>query len=194
VYSGANFEEVKTQWTEAAADRVRPAEDTGVSSVQSWGSGTEIISGQQISQWEEDGRMQNPVQWRTLVLPVLNCRVPVGVNWVVIIQVESWENKSRRWYVDATSLLLRPLDSGVSIAEPRGHPDLKIWALSTDLGPVYYKFLKLITDKDYPFQMRPPDYNLHHLFFPPPQNVNRRRFLKRCSLKTPKSMANIKRN
>jgi hypothetical protein len=29
VYSGENSE-VKTQWTEAADDRVRPAEDTGV--------------------------------------------------------------------------------------------------------------------------------------------------------------------
>jgi len=38
VYSGANSEEVKTQWTEAAAEPVRPAEDTGVSSDQSWGS------------------------------------------------------------------------------------------------------------------------------------------------------------
>jgi len=38
VYFGENSEEVKTQWTEAAADRVRPAEDTGVSSVLSWGS------------------------------------------------------------------------------------------------------------------------------------------------------------
>jgi len=33
VYSAANSEEVKTQWTEAVADCVRPAEDTGVSSV-----------------------------------------------------------------------------------------------------------------------------------------------------------------
>jgi hypothetical protein len=95
VYSGANSEEVKTQWTEAAADRVRPAEDTGVSSVQSWEfmgqscSGTEIISGQQTGQWKEDGRIQNPVQWQILVLAVLNCRVPVGVNWVVIIEVGS---------------------------------------------------------------------------------------------------------
>ena len=83
----------------------------------------------------EDGRIQNPVQRQPLVLAVLNCRVPVGVNWVVIIEVGSRGNKSRRWHVDATSSLLRPLDSGVSSVEPRDQPDLKIWALSTGLDP-----------------------------------------------------------
>jgi len=48
-----------------------------------------MTSGQQIGQWKEDGRIQNPVQWQTLVLAVLNCRVPVGVNWAVTIEVGS---------------------------------------------------------------------------------------------------------
>jgi hypothetical protein len=51
VHSAANSEEVKTQWTEAAADRVRPAEDTGVSSVQSRGSkGKSAAQAQKLSQ------------------------------------------------------------------------------------------------------------------------------------------------
>lgn len=51
MYSGANSEEVKTQRTEAAAERVRPAEDTGVSSVQSWGSkGQSAAQAEKLSQ------------------------------------------------------------------------------------------------------------------------------------------------
>jgi len=170
VYSGASSEEVKNQWTEAAAERVRPAEDTGVSSDQSWDSkgqsanysGTKMTSGQQTGQWKEDGRIQNPIQWQTLVLAVLKCRVPVGVKWAVTITGEvSQENGiwmqlvyyCVQWTRVSAALILR------------GQPGLKIWALSTDLGPLYHKFSKLITDKDYPFQMRPPACNLHHPFF-----------------------------
>jgi len=51
VYSAAYSEEVKTQWTEAAAERVRPAEDTGVSSDQSSGSkGQSAARAQKLSQ------------------------------------------------------------------------------------------------------------------------------------------------
>jgi len=50
VSSGA-YSKVKTQWTEAAAERVRPAEDTGVSSDQSSGSkGQSAAQAQKLSQ------------------------------------------------------------------------------------------------------------------------------------------------